>query len=58
MHSTILRWAYKYRIHDAAAFAVKTRNIFYSSEFKTRYVEEVLNGLNEKFRLQSKRMYL
>ena len=44
MYSTILRWAYKYRIHGAAAFAVKTRNTSYSSEFKTRCVEEVLNG--------------
>ena len=41
---TITSWVHKYRIHGTAAFMVKTKNSAYSSEFKTKCVEEVLNG--------------
>ena len=41
---TIMSWVHKYRIHGTAAFIVKTKNSAYSSEFKTKCVEEVLNG--------------
>ena len=43
-HNTILNWVRTYRNHGSVAFSAKTKNSAYSSEFKTRCVEEVVKG--------------
>lgn len=44
MGEVVCGWAKKYKAYGASVFIYKTRNNYYSQEFKERVVKEYLNG--------------